>query len=267
MHRLNDLWTLTPTINTYYQDSDGDGYGNPDISKQANYVPAGYVLKSGDCNDKNSSINPGATEICDGVDNDCDGVIDEVCPPLVFINDIIVREGDNGFKNAVFTVWLKGKSANTVSIHYKTIEGTATAPEDYMSKSGTITFAPNCLVQTVTVKVRGDRVKEHKEKFRLLLSDPVNAILRNNTAICTIIDDDKDPHIKIHDAKAEENNQLVKIKVSLNQESPQVVKVFMIPAINQPGRQQIIPEYAMGNWYSCRAKRKNISRWSLRKII
>ncbi len=224
--RLNDLWSLTPTNNKYFRDADGDGYGNPAIFKQVNYIPEGYVLKSGDCNDNNSAINPGATEICDGVDNNCDGVIDEVCLPIAFVNDIIVREGDNGFKNAVFTVWLKGKSANTVSLHYKTVEGSATAPEDYMSKSGTITFAPNCLVQTITVKVRGDKVKEQTEKFRLLLSDPVNAIIRNNSATCTILDDDKDPHIKIHDAKAEENNQLVKIKVSLNQESPLVVKVL-----------------------------------------
>ena len=132
--RLNDLLVIDSNHYKYYRDADGAmATGNPGYFQQVNYVPEGYVLTSGDCNDNNIAINPGATEICDGVDNR-DGVIDEVCPPIVFVNDIIVREGDNGFKNAVFTVWLKGKSANTVSLHYKTVEGTATAPEDYIVK-------------------------------------------------------------------------------------------------------------------------------------
>ncbi len=61
----------------YYRDNDGDGYGNSTNTIQACSVPSGYVSDSADCNDDNSAVHPGAVEICDTVDNDCDGEVDE----------------------------------------------------------------------------------------------------------------------------------------------------------------------------------------------
>jgi len=62
---------------TYYQDADGDGYGNPEVSEVATSPPAGYVTNADDCDDTNAAVNPGATEICNGIDDNCDGKIDE----------------------------------------------------------------------------------------------------------------------------------------------------------------------------------------------
>ena len=64
-------------ISTYYADQDGDGYGNLNNVTMACEQPAGYVLDNSDCNDNDSGINPEASEICDGLDNDCDGEVDE----------------------------------------------------------------------------------------------------------------------------------------------------------------------------------------------
>ncbi len=58
---------------TWYLDADGDGYGST-ATVTACDPPANYVAAGGDCNDANSGINPGATEICeDGIDQDCNG--------------------------------------------------------------------------------------------------------------------------------------------------------------------------------------------------
>lgn len=69
-----------PPPQTWYQDSDSDGFGTPSVTKVSCSMPAGHVSNNGDCNDNNPQIHPGATELCDNLDNDCDGMIDEGIP-------------------------------------------------------------------------------------------------------------------------------------------------------------------------------------------
>jgi|GEM_PF-1069251 hypothetical protein len=64
-------------VSTWYTDADGDGYGNTAYTTDACDQPTGYVSDSSDCDDTNASANPGADEVCDSVDNDCDGESDE----------------------------------------------------------------------------------------------------------------------------------------------------------------------------------------------
>jgi alpha-tubulin suppressor-like RCC1 family protein len=58
---------------TLYRDLDGDGFGNPATATMQACGDPLYVQDNGDCSDTNSAVNPAAVEICDGVDNDCDG--------------------------------------------------------------------------------------------------------------------------------------------------------------------------------------------------
>jgi len=75
--RINAHKSLLNTPYPFYRDSDGDGYGNPNEFVNTCSPPPGYVENGLDCDDNRADIHPGAPEICDGVDNNCDGAIDE----------------------------------------------------------------------------------------------------------------------------------------------------------------------------------------------
>ncbi len=64
-------------VATWYADDDGDGYGAADADIQACDAPSGHVAQGGDCDDGAATVHPGAAELCDGADNDCDTEIDE----------------------------------------------------------------------------------------------------------------------------------------------------------------------------------------------
>ncbi len=62
---------------TYYQDADGDTYGNAAVSDDACSAPSGFVGDDTDCDDTDATSYPGAVESYDGADNDCDGTVDD----------------------------------------------------------------------------------------------------------------------------------------------------------------------------------------------
>ncbi len=72
---------------TFYQDTDSDGYGNLSSTQEACTAPAGYVTDPTDCNDGNASVNPGASEICNQIDDNCNGEVDEGLPTSTYYQD------------------------------------------------------------------------------------------------------------------------------------------------------------------------------------
>ncbi len=62
---------------TWYADTDGDGYGDPNSTTAACKKPNGYTTNKTDCDDTSKLINPGRNESCNGLNDDCDANVDE----------------------------------------------------------------------------------------------------------------------------------------------------------------------------------------------
>ncbi|MBK9731071.1 MAG: sulfatase-like hydrolase/transferase [Chitinophagaceae bacterium] len=78
----DDCDGLVDELSTYYADADHDGFGNASVSIQAIVAPSGYVADHTDCNDNaamgGATIHPDAPELMNGIDDNCNGWIDEV---------------------------------------------------------------------------------------------------------------------------------------------------------------------------------------------
>ena len=86
-------------LNKYYIDQDSDGFGFDDETTEGCTVPDGYVEIGGDCDDSSANTFPDAIEICDGLDNNCDGEIDE---GLLF--EVFIDEDNDGFGSNTTTL-------------------------------------------------------------------------------------------------------------------------------------------------------------------
>ncbi len=86
---------------TWYADSDTDGYGDDTNSTVACDAPSGYVADNTDCNDTSVDVSPAETEVCNGIDDNCDGAVDEAT--AVDANTWYVDADSDGFGDAAVT--------------------------------------------------------------------------------------------------------------------------------------------------------------------
>lgn len=104
----------------------------------------------------------------------------EVQDNRLSIGDVTQVEGAGGTTSFVFTVLLEAATAEPITVDFTTIQDTARAGEDFLSTSGTVTFAPGEQTQTIRVDVNGDTTPEGSEQFFVQLSNPVNASIVQN---------------------------------------------------------------------------------------
>lgn len=114
-------------------------------------------------------------------------------PPTLSIASASTTEGNSGTKPLTFTVTLSAAASSTVTVHFTTADGTATAGSDYTAASGTLTFAAGETSKTLSVTIAGDKTVEPDETFTVTLSGAVGATISAATATGTILNDDTGP--------------------------------------------------------------------------
>jgi hypothetical protein len=107
--------------------------------------------------------------------------------PTLSINNVSVNDGPSG-ATAKFTVSLSKAATGTVSVAYGTSNGTAIAGTNYIAVSGTLSFSPGTLSQTISVPIDPDTTAGPNETFQVNLSDAQGASLANTSGTATIID-------------------------------------------------------------------------------
>lgn len=132
----------------------------------------------------------------------------ELNAPEITIDNVTVTEGNSGTTNAVLTISLSAPSSKTVTVHYATVDGNATAAgNDYQPTSGVLTFAPGVTSLTVAVPVVGDRLGEgYGEGFSLTLSNPTGAFIARSKGNISILDDEPVAYIDYGPINVTEGN-------------------------------------------------------------
>lgn len=108
----------------------------------------------------------------------------------VSINDVQILEGNAGSSVAIFTLARVGGSS-PFDINYATVNGSGTAPADYLATSGTVRFDANVDTRTIAVAINGDLSVEPNQTFLVNLTGATNgAIIADPTGVGTILNDD-----------------------------------------------------------------------------
>ncbi|HYV94116.1 MAG TPA: MopE-related protein [Chitinophagales bacterium] len=111
--------TISNALPIWYADADADGYGNLTVPLCNATQPTGYVANNTDCNDANNSVHPGAPEICDGIDNNCDGIIESAAADvngtsLAFLNNAVTVPNSPGINpglNMTVECWARSNTS------------------------------------------------------------------------------------------------------------------------------------------------------------
>jgi hypothetical protein len=109
--------------------------------------------------------------------------------PALSVGDTTVTEGSAGTTNVTFQVSLASPPGVTTTVGYATADVSAAAGSDYVAASGTLTFPPGVVSQSVPVAVNGDVLDEPDEQFALVLGAASNP-LADADGRGTILDDD-----------------------------------------------------------------------------
>ena len=140
---------------------------------------------------------------------------DAVALPVISIDSPLVKEGNDGLRNATYHINLSKPSGKVVSVTFTTSDRAAatgvfpaTANVDYQPLTTTVKVSAGQTVAIAHVVIIGDKLDEENETFQAKISAPQNGTIAAgaDTGICTILDDDTAPALSISDVQQNEGN-------------------------------------------------------------
>ena len=137
---------------------------------------------------------------------------DDDAPPRLSAASASAREDDG---EMTFDVRLSGASGREVSTRYATFDRTAHDGADYEGVSQMLTFAPGETSKQVSVTVIPDVLHEADETFTLEFREPTHTDIETTAVVGTIRDDDAEPALRIHDARASEQAGVIAFRATL----------------------------------------------------
>lgn len=201
------VFTITRSGNTFrscsvsYETRDGSARADSDYRSRSGtaYFAAGVTTRTISVplmNDDHTEGSESFSLVLEGAE---DAVIsrtsgtavisdDEQPFPEVSVDAPTVSESAN---SVTFRFTRAGNLAQSGQLFYSTRDDTASSGQDYSSRSGTVRFAANSAEATVTIPLIDDRSVEANETFRLNLSGATGVRLTEESAVATIIDDDR----------------------------------------------------------------------------
>ena len=153
-------------------------------------------------------------------------ILDDDSVPRVSVADAVAFEADGTIG---FEVTLSHESAEVVLVDYSTFDGTATQPADYLPGRGQLTIDPGETSATIAVSLVDDVFSEvpAAESFSIVLSlpDPAIATLVDGDATGVIHDDDESPVAFVYEARANEDDGTVIVRVELDKPHNKEIRI------------------------------------------
>jgi peptidoglycan/xylan/chitin deacetylase (PgdA/CDA1 family) len=124
--------------------------------------------------------------------------------PRMRVSNAVVTEADRGMVSLRFAIRLDRPTSRTVSVRVRTVEATAREGNDYRPVDRRVQLSSGTVLRRLTVRVRGDRVDETRERLRLVLGTARGVTITDGFGRGTIRDDDPPPRVRLLDATVTE---------------------------------------------------------------
>ncbi len=143
--------------------------------------------------------------------------------PQLQVDDLSLMEGEAA---AHFSVGLDRAAMQDIHVTFQTVDGDALAGQDYVATSGSLVLTAGATQGEIVVPLIDDALDEPDETFTLLLSEPSGALVVDDAAVATIVDDDLPPplpQLSVADITVAENDGTAHFTVQLNASSDDAV--------------------------------------------